>query len=789
MLKLQFLLAWRNIVRRKFYSAIEVLGLAVGLACFFLILIHFRKEMSYDTFFRNPEKIYRILNREEGTGYRYSGGASGIGFHAGREVSGIEEVVRIFYPYRMHSTSALVTRGDTRFFEDNIIEADSGFFDLFDFEFLAGDRETALSDPNAVVLSEKAATKYFGTSEPLGKFLEIQGVALLVSGVVNVPGNTHLDFDFVRPAHSDPSQLYVWDQTLAFTYVKIRSRDEIATIERQLYDIILKNSVNQDAQYLRSYFPELQPLTDIHTTILQWDIVKARSKAQLWGILVIAFFILILAIVNFINLSTALSADRIKETGLNKILGASQHRLTVQFFVEYASVALFAGILSIAILGVFTPLFNSAMSANLVLSESLDVFMVLLFFLVLFFTALMSGWYPAYRIAAFKPTDVVKRKMRSGYGQQVRQALVVFQFAISMVLLSGTLIVRHQITFLTTADLGISEENVFVIRLREGNMDRFQQLSNTLQTSSAVLKVAGASALIGGEPGSDTFHPDHMQEQTPESFAKNFAIDANFLDLFGVQLVAGRNFMADNASDHRHAYIINEATVKRFQLADPVGANFRRSGDTEGKVIGVMSDFYFAKMTQRIEPMVFYTDTLNSFRYMFIKIQGDLVSGKTEIDEAWAAVVPDYPMEGFFQDQYIHSLYNEEEQIRRISEWFCILALFLACLGLLGMSSFVILQRRKEIGIRKVVGASVPDILIILVKDFFKPIAIAYFMSIPITIYLMDSWLTGFTERITIGPSFFIISGFITFSISLMTISVLSIKTALANPVNALKEE
>lgn len=790
MLRLHFLLAWRNILKRRFYSSIEIFGLAVGLTCFFIVLLYIIKESSYDTTFSDYKNIYRVLNLEKGSGNRYSGGASAIGFHARTEIPQVEEVVRVFYPYRMYTMSALVQHEDTRFFEDNIIEADSNFFNLFDFQFIEGDRRTSLQHPNSVVLSQKAAIKIFGNESALGKLISIdEDQSLMVTGVAVVPDNTHLNFDFLRPAHHDPSQLYVWEQTLAFTYMKVKNDSDLESIQKQLYNIVLKFSTQYNSEYLKNYLHQLQPLQDVHTTIIQWDITQGVSTKQLWAIFAIAVFILVLAIVNFINLATARSAERIRETGINKILGATQKRLTIQFFTEFIVVTILAGLIAVILVATFVGPFNSLMSTTLSMSEFLRSEIMIIFAGVLFVTAVLSGIYPAYRLSSFKPVQVVKRSSNVGDQPLLRGILVVFQFVISIGLLSGTLIVQRQISFMQDADLGFDKEHIYVLRMRTSDPLRFDRLKNELLRSALISKIGGSSALLGGEPSSETFHPDHMPDPTPETFAKNIAVDAGFLDLINVPVISGRSFQKENPSDYRNAFIINETAVKQFQLTDPVGANFRRNGESTGKVIGVMKDFHFAKMTSRISPMVFFMDSIRSHGYMLIKIGGDISSGVKEIEQTWARIVPELPIEGFFQDSYFDSLYRQEQQVARITTWFSTLAILLASLGLLGMSSFVILKRTKEIGIRKVVGASVSDILVLLSGNLIRLIGIAFVISVPITIYLLHQWLQDFAVRIDITPSFFIAAGILTVVVAIITIGYQSITAALANPVDAIKQE
>jgi putative ABC transport system permease protein len=790
MIKLQVLLAWRNIIKRKFYSSIEVIGLAVGIACFLVILIHVRKEFSYDKIFTDYEKIYRVLNLEDNSGNRYSGGASAIGHHCRTDVPQVDEVVRVFYPYRTYSTSALVSHHDVRFYEDNIIEADSNFFHVFDFRFIQGSRDRALTDPSSIVISQRAAIKYFGNEPALGKLIGIDNErSLVITGVVDVPENTHLNFDFLRPAHRLPAQLYVWEHTLAFQYLKVPDAADVPEIERQLYDIILKYSTTEDAEYLRNYHPILQPLTEIHNTVINWDIHQAVATNQLYAIMGIAVFILLLAIINFINLATARASERIKETGISKILGASQRRLTAQFFTEFVVITLFSGILAIALAGSSMGAFNSVMNTNLSVDALMSIEILAMLAGLLSVTALLSGLYPAWRLSTFRPTQVLKRNTARNEGRLLRESLVVFQFVISIGLISGTMIVHEQVKYMQNADLGFDQDHVYVITLRDANRLRFEQLKTALLSHNGVAKVAGASSLIGGEPGSGTFHPDHMPQQTPDTFAKNIAVDKDFLDLTGIDLIAGRNFEGDNPSDIRDAFIINETAVRQYQLKDPVGANLRRGGESTGRIIGVMKDFHFQQLNYEIDPMVFFTDTTMSFEHMYIKIQGDIPATLETISDEYARVFPEYPLEGTFQDQYFDSLYKQEQQVASIAQWFSILAIMLACLGLLGMSSFIIIQRTKEIGIRKVVGASIADVLRHLTGGFLRMIFLGFIISIPATVFIMNTWLQDFESRVTINTWIFVFAGGSAMMVALFTIGFQTVKAAMTNPVDALKED
>jgi putative ABC transport system permease protein len=789
MLKLHFLLAWRNLVKRKVYSTVEVLSLSTGLACLLIVLLYVTHEWSYDQSFSKSENIYRINHVETG-GEVYSGMPSALAVHIRQDLPQVTELTRVFFPYRMWSDNTLVQYEDVRFYEQDILDADSTFFKVFDLPFVEGSARTALKKPQSVVLSTRAAKKYFQNESPLGKLITIGGAnPLEVTGVVDVPENTHLYFDFLRPTHHNPSQEYIWIHTPAFTYLLVEDASALPLIESQLYDIMMKHSQNQDAAYLKNYHHRLQPLKDVHSTVLSWDIITAIPAKQLYSVLVISLFVLALSVVNFVNLSTARSIERMREVGINKIMGAEKSRLIVQFFTEFALLSTLAAVISIGIVYLTLPLFNQLTSTALTMGM-MSVTTVLLFVGVVIGVAILVGLYPSYKLARFQPIEVMTRTHTAGGKKEyLRKTLVVFQFAICIALLSATFIVQKQIDFMRNADLGFEKEHILIMRLREPGQAIFDRLRNSVLTNNSITAVAGSSSIIGGETGSDTYHPDHMPEELPENFSRFIRVDHEFLNLMKIPIKQGRNFEQGNLSDLATGYIVNEAAVKKFSLTDPVGENFRRSVRSPGKIIGVIEDFNFASAGNSIESLVLEFDTVRSYKFMYVKISGNLNEAVAYIENSWTSVIPQYPFEFFFLDQYFDGLYKQEQQIQAMVTIFSGLAIFLAALGLLGLSSFVTLQRTKEIGIRKVVGASITNIIFLLTGNFFKLIAIALAISIPVTYYVLGLWLQNFKNHVTITVWTFLAAGFVTFFVSGSVMAIQSLKAARSNPVKALRQQ
>ncbi|GAB2586872.1 FtsX-like permease family protein [Spirosoma areae] len=785
-------IAWRSLKKRRVYATIEVTGLVLGITCFGLVALYLQNELSYDRFFTNADRIYRINHVEDGSGNRYSGTSSALGFHARQEIPQVSQMTRLFFPYRMFGTSALIERNpDTRFYEDNLLVADSTFFQLFDFRAVEGNTKTALLRPDAIVLSQRTAEKYFGTKPALNQLLRINhGQPLVVTAVVDVPDNTHLNFDFLRPTHHDPTLGYVWEHTVAFTYLLVNDPQSVPAIERQLYQIVQRNSRSHQIAFLANYRHRLQPLHDVHTTVLNWDIITAVSTTQLWVVGLLAVFILLLAIVNFVNLSTARSSERVKEVGMNKILGAKSGQLIGQYVSEAILISFIAGIVSVGLMSLLIPYFNQIAQTSIQFAGQLNAGLLFGYALLLTLVGIAAGLYPAFILTRFRPTDVVKRTFTASPGhRRLRGALVVFQFVITIALLSGVFIVRQQMQFMQEANLGFNREQVMVMRFQEPSHQKFDRFKNDLLGHSEILKVAGASGPIGSEPGSQVFLTPDMPYETPRNFAKTMSIDPDFLALMDIPVMEGRAFQVGQ-SDAGTSYIVNEAAVKKFNLKNPLTARFRNAGDSSGRIVGVVKDFHFAALTTRIDALVLNLDTTSSYHYAFVKVKGGQIREAVNVVQGvWKRQNPDFPMAYFFQDEHFSKLYKQQEQIRQILLYFSVLALALACLGLFGMSLFITSRRTKEIGVRKVLGASVASIVALLSIDFLKLVLIAIALATPLAWYAMNQWLQDFAYRIDIAWWMFAGAGGLAIGIALLTVSFQSVKAALMNPVKSLRSE
>lgn len=789
--RLFLVLAWRNLMKRKFYSILEITGLAVGFSCILGASMYIRHELTYDGRFSKANSIYRIIHINE-VGERYSGLPSALGFHIRDEVPQVKEVVRVFWLQRMFSQNILVQNDSIRFYENQTAIADSTFFNLFNFKFLEGSPGQSLSDKKSVVLSQHAAQRYFGSEPAYGKMLRMgDDQIVFVSGVVADQGSTHLAFDFLQPVQAYPHLEYTWDHTLAFTYVQVDDVNQVADIEKRLYGLVLKHSKEETAEYLKNYRHVLQPLKEVHHTVIDWDIINATSVQQLNAVGLIALFILVLAIINFVNLSSFRLTERMHSMGINSIMGADPTLLIRQIHMEYAITIVFAAALGALFLVLLFPQFNLLVGASLTFRQSVDSWLVVASIITVLSVLLLSGIYPVIKLRWFRPIDVLRNSFAGNMGdQRFRQLLVIFQFLIASCLISSTLIVNSQVNFLRAIELGFDKDQVIVLRLRTPGEGRFNRLKQRLLSHADIAGVAGASTAMGLSTGSNTFHPDHMPHQTSETFANTISVDYDFLNVMDIKLLQGRNFNPGNSSDLRTAYIINESAVQQYNLPEPVGERFvQRGQNDQGRIIGVVKNFYFESTSRKINALVLNVDTVQSYRYMFVKAKTNVRSVIRHIENCWKDEVPEFPLEFSFQDDYLNRLYEKEKYAQHLTTTFAVLAILVALLGFLGLSSFMILKRTKEIGVRKVIGASVGQILVVLCVGFVKLIAIALVVSIPLTYFFMNQWLEAFVNRIQIHPLYFLSSGTLTILLALIVVGSKSIKSAMANPVHALRND
>ena len=784
---------FRNTTRHRGYSFINLAGLAIGMACTLLILLWVKDELSYDRFHKNGEDIYRIMSY--GTKYMIEGFD---GTPAPLAPAVKEEVPGIVNYARFSDVPKLVCRyGDKAFYETRGLIADPSIFEIFTFPFVQGDPKTALTEPLDIVITETVAKKYFGSENPVGKILEIEGMPAAVKGVIqDIPHNSHIQFDFLS-SYEFIQELtnygMSWGSFNFITYLQLETNRDIQEIGKNITAIAAKNNCPQvkDGVEFR-----LQPLTAIHldsrAAFRNYSDIGDRKYVYVFSI--IAFFILLIACINFMNLSTARSSTRAKEVGMRKTVGASRRQLVSQFFGESlfltSMACVFAMILVIALLPAFSQITEKQLKLDII-----DIQLVIGLIIIVLLTAVTAGSYPAIYLSSFIPVKVLKGVFKSeGKSQTFRRILVVFQFSLSIALLIGTSVAYNQIRFLRHAKLGFNKENIVYVPVKENIGKRYDAFKAELLNDSNILSVAAQYYLFAKEGAFRTTDYDWegREEGQQADIILNLA-DYDFISMLDLELVGGRNFAKEYATDAKQAYILNEEAIREMGIQDPVGKRFSY-GKRKGTIIGVLKNAHFRSLHVEIEPHVFFflSDVSEATQYgvVLIKINGNKTEEALEkIRGVWANINPISPFEYHFLDQKYDSLYRKEKKIGTILNTFTLFAIVISCLGLFGLASFLTEQRTSEIGIRKVLGASESGIVFLLSKQFTKWVLIANLFAWPAAYFVMNEWLKSFAYRINIGIWVFVLSGMLAVGIAIVTVSYQALKAARANPIDSLRYE
>ncbi len=807
MLMNYFIVAVRNLTREKGYSLTNITGLAIGLAVCMLIALWVSHEYSFDRFHQGSERMSRVTYRLEvdGSVLRSPGGCLPLGEALMTDVAGVEAAARVLPVGRIN-----VNYGDQRFFESNIVFADSTFTQVFSFASLKGDMNTALSLPNSLVMTAKTAAKYFGDEDPMGKVLRLESDEdYTVTGVLeDVPDNSSLVFDMVIPfehrIRETPFVATQWDALGCPIYIKLRDAEDLARVEADMAAMVEANLGDElRASDVRIDF-SLQPLEDIHLhSDYERDRLLTGDIRYVYLFLAIAVMVLIMAAINFVNLTTARAARRALEVGMRKSFGAPRAGLIVQFLGESAAVALVSLVVSVFMVELFLPTFNELAGRNISLDFLEHPQLIFYAIGLALLTGMVAGLYPAIYLSSFQPLRAMR--LRSGARtsrSNLRRALVVFQFTVSIALIMATLTVGRQISYMKGERLGFDKERVVAIR---GMDDLPEGTRYVLRDELAALGGVEAVSLGSGIPGGNFPRLSldvGSDSEEREQLMLLMAGDEGYAEALGLEIVEGRGFSREISSDRDRSVLINEAAARRLGWEDPVGRTIRREQRTadglqtaEYSVIGVLRDFHYQSLHSQIEPCVL----LSSFafqsrwgraRFLVIRLgAGDPTETVDRIDSKWAEIVPERPMDFFFLDDTFNSLYQSEERLGRMALWLSVLAILVGCLGLFGISAYAVEQRAKEIGIRKVLGASVGGIVVDLSSEFAVLVGIANLIGWPLGYYFVSDWLSEFAYHTSLGLGVFLTAGFITIVIALLTVFWQALKAARANPVEALKCE
>lgn len=807
MFKYYLKVALRNIFKNKAFSFINITGLSIGLACAMLILLYVQDDYCYDRFHKNADRIYRVALDAAIGGKAVNSATT----PAPTASAMIEDYPEVLNATRIWDISrALISYENNRFYEDKFMWADPSVFEVFSFPLLKGDPKTALSQPNSVVIAEQTAQKYFGTEDPMGKILRYDNrIDYKVTGVMqNIPHNSHLQFDFLASIITRKgSQSPNWLASCLFTYILLKEGADPTVLEAKFPAFVRKYTAPQVEQVSGISFDKiiasgakydfyLQSLPSIHLhSVAENDIAITSDIKYVYILSVIAVFILIIASVNFMNLSTAKSSNRAKEVGLRKVLGSIHWQLISQFLSESVLLAMISLVFSALLIEILLPLFNNLAGKELSIDWGSDIGLILSLVGIALITGLLAGVYPAFVLSTFRPVNVLKGSLRTGMKTPwLRGALVILQFSILIGLLIGTGIVFNQLKYMQNKPLGFSKAQVIVLPIEtKTGRQSYATFRKELMQHRGVINVMASDAIPGHFTNENAYRSPGSQDGTLYHFHRGLG-SHNYLNTLQIELAAGRNFSREFTTDAFDACIINESAARQMGLEpnEVVGKQLNELASGTNAVftiIGVMKDFHFESLHKIIKPILLRLNTHN-YEHICVRVRPENMKQTLSfIKEKWQAFEPDYPYRYFFLDEYFGRLYQKEERLGHIFVTFTILAVFIACLGLFCLASFTAEQRTKEIGIRKVLGSSVSGIVTLLIKDFTKWVLVANIVSWPIAYYAMNKWLQNFTYRVNIGIWVFILSASLALIVALITVSYQSIKAALANPVESLRYE
>lgn len=793
-----FKIAFRNIVRQKFYALINIFGLAIGLAICLLILLFVKDELSYDRHHEKADRIYRTMMEWGHNEDRVKSPINPYRLAPALKVDfpELDPIVRISPTY-----GGLVQYDDLKYQEQQMYFADQELFELFDFKLLKGDPATVLAEPYAVVVSETIARKYFGEENAIGKVLNFNNqYDATVTGVFeDFTPNNHFVADIfisMETGESVFNQLVLnnWGEMSCYTYFALPEGSSAESFNDRFSAFIEKNVGEGRSEAMGI---SLQPLTDIHLHSNYRGEIQANSDIRyIYISSAIALFIILIACINYMNLATARSVKRSLEIGVRKTLGAAREALAGQFLAESVMVAVFALVLAFALASLAMPAFNAFVGKSLSTNPFVNPDIFLLFVLITLGVGLLAGSYPALYLSSFRAIRAFQEKASTGSSGRLRKVLVVFQFAISIILILGTLVIYQQWNYLRTKDIGYNKENLVLVPIP--NLSQYESLKNQLKQNPDILDVAASNKRLTSPLSSNLgFKAEQFEvDQHTRPSIKIVTVDHDFMKALQIPIAAGRDFSRQFGADDSTAFILNQAAVDLIGWEEPVGKWFETSEffnggwrTRKGTVIGVIKGYNHESLYNEIKPTVYFISS-SWLNWMSIRISGQNVSNTlADIKDKWVQFGSEELYTYSFADDRIAQLYLAEERFFKIFTLFTLLAIFIASLGILGLSAFTAEQRTKEIGVRKVFGATAGNIVVLLSKEFTKLVLIGLLIAAPLSYFLLENWLQDFTYRIEIGWWPFVIAGIVALLMAWLTAGFQSLRAALANPIKSLRYE
>lgn len=798
MLRNYLLIATRSLYKNLGYTSINIFGLAIGLACCLLVTLYVRFELSYENFHENKESIYRYIPRGERDGQVSMQTMLPSGF--GPLIAESFREVEMFTRFTDVNERPLIRKGDTFLDAKTLSVADKDFFKIFSFRLVQGDANTVLSRPGTIAVAKSVADKYFPNGDAVGQVIRYDNAYdYEITGVFeDVPANSHLQFTYLTtfetiakmvqdqygfPADQFLNSLDAWNYS---TYFYIPNEKDVDALAKRIDKKFTE--AREEAYNDKALGDWLQPLGEIHFTKgIKADTANG-DKNYVYIFSAVALLILIIACFNFMNLSTARAMKRAKEVGLRKVMGAFRHQLIKQFLGETIVLVSISLVIGIILLELLVPLFNSLVGQHLEVVYLGSGSVIIYILIAGLLTGILAGSYPAFYLSSFVPAQVLKGQVGPSGNAGLRKILTVLQFGVAAFLMIGTLIVYQQMNFIQNKNLGFDKESIVYMNPPMALWDKKEVLKENLLANTSIKSVTFSNGTPGME--TSTWQYDFPGLDIPKRSMNTMIVDYDYINTFGLEIVEGRNLSEEFATDSTEAYLINEAAAKELMLEKPLGTPIRAlDGHPAGRIVGVVKDFHYRSLHRRIEPLVLRIDPRNMW-CMSVKLSaGNLKTNLAVLEKEWKQLAPDYPFSYQFVDETIERQYKAEQNTGVLIGSFAALAIIIACLGLLGLTAFMTEQRKKEIGVRKVLGASVSGIIMLLSKDFSRLILIAFILVVPLAWYAMNQWLADFAYQVNISPFVFVGAGLVVLIIAFTSVFYQALKAAVVNPSETLRNE